>query len=305
MEPANFRPITLESVPLKIFPSVLRNSIFAFQRSNNFIEHEIQKGFIPRLSEILEHNSLMVLIINRARSRQRFLVVTLLDLKNASGEVHHNLICKVLRYHHVPNHILQLIIALLTVFRACIIARDLIPLSFQSDEEYCKVTCLSPLIFNMCFNTVIQYIEAEKCHTFGFSYSNDSGLSFRPIHWFQFADDVVVITGNEKENQLLLNCFTIWCQLAGMTIRVDKFVTFGMRKQSTKSIQFQPKLIKADDSFLYLSAHFDFSASNAMHKSELLEILGSFMSDIDKLSIHPKNKLLLYQRHDLSKLLGI
>ena len=31
IEPANFRPITLESVPFKIFTSALRNSIFAFQ----------------------------------------------------------------------------------------------------------------------------------------------------------------------------------------------------------------------------------------------------------------------------------
>ena len=96
-----------------------------------------------------------------------------------------------------------------------------------------------------------------------------------------------------------------------MKTRVDKCVTFEMRKQSTKSIQFQPKLfinselvppVRADDSFRYLGRHFDFSMSNAMHKSELLEILGSLMSDIDMLPIHPENKLLLYQRHVLSKL---
>ena len=103
MEPANFRPITLESVPLKIFTSALRNSIFAFLSSNNFIEHGIQKGFIPRLSGTLEHTSLMAHIINRARSRQRSLVITLLDLKNAFGEVHHNLIGKVLRYPNMKS----------------------------------------------------------------------------------------------------------------------------------------------------------------------------------------------------------
>ena len=66
MEPANFLPIALESVPLKMFTSALRNSIFAFRRSNNFIEHEIQKGFILKLSGTLEHTSLMAHIINRA-----------------------------------------------------------------------------------------------------------------------------------------------------------------------------------------------------------------------------------------------
>ena len=27
---------------------------------------------------------------------------------------------------------------------------------------------------------------------------------FKPIHWFQFADDAAVVTINERENQLLL-----------------------------------------------------------------------------------------------------
>ena len=68
----------------------------------------------------------------------------------------------------------------------------------------------------MCLNTFIQYIKAEKFRQLAYSNSNDSGLLFRPLHWFQFADDAAVITGDERENQLLLNCFTIWCQWAGM-----------------------------------------------------------------------------------------
>jgi len=42
--------------------------------------------------------------------------------------------------------------------------------------------------------------------------------------------------------------------------------------------------------------------SNEKHKSELVEVLESLMSDIDKLPMHPKNKLLLYQRYILSKI---
>jgi len=115
-DPGNFRPITLESIPLKIFTSALRNSIFDFLRSNNFVEHEIQKGFTPKLSGTLEHTFLMAHIIDRARVRQRSLVITLLDLKNAFGEVHHNLLSEVLRYHHIPIHVQNLIKNLYTGF---------------------------------------------------------------------------------------------------------------------------------------------------------------------------------------------
>ena len=43
-DPANFRPITLESTPLKIFTSCMRDSMFAFLSTNGYTEHRIQKG---------------------------------------------------------------------------------------------------------------------------------------------------------------------------------------------------------------------------------------------------------------------
>jgi hypothetical protein len=63
--------------------------MYSFLNANNFIEHNIQKGFTPNLSGTLEHTAQMANIINKARIKQRSLVITLLDLKNAFGEVHH------------------------------------------------------------------------------------------------------------------------------------------------------------------------------------------------------------------------
>ena len=103
--PANFRPITLVSIPLKLFTSCLHNKIFQFLADNNYIEHIIQKGFTPKLSGALEHTAQMAHIINNARLKQRSLIITLLDLKNAFGEVHHNLKIEVLKYHHILPHI--------------------------------------------------------------------------------------------------------------------------------------------------------------------------------------------------------
>ena len=67
-DPANFRPITLQSVPLKVFTSCLRNAIFNFLSANNYIEQEIQKGFTPGLSGTFEHTAQMAAIINKART---------------------------------------------------------------------------------------------------------------------------------------------------------------------------------------------------------------------------------------------
>ena len=66
-DPSNYRPITLESIPLKIFTSCLRNSIYSFLYANNYIEHHIEKGFTPNLSGTLEHTTSMANVINKAR----------------------------------------------------------------------------------------------------------------------------------------------------------------------------------------------------------------------------------------------
>ena len=45
-------------------------------------------------------------IINDARRRQRSVPITLIDLHNAFGEVHHNLIEFLLKYHHIPDDVI-------------------------------------------------------------------------------------------------------------------------------------------------------------------------------------------------------
>ena len=132
-----------------------------------------------------------------------------------------------------------------------------------------------------------------------------------PIHWFQFADDAAVITGQESENQPLLNRFSLWCQWSDMIIRVDKCSTFGIKKVLTRSAQYLPKLlignrlipsIKIGESFKYLGPFFDFDMCDKEHKSELISLVNELMNEIDLKPLHPKNKLLLYNRYVISKI---
>ena len=309
-EPANFRPITLESIPLKIFTSCLRNKTFQFLADNNYIEQNIQKGFTPKLSGTLEHTAQMANIINTARTKQRSIVITLLDLKNAFGEVHHNLIYEILQYHHIPDHVKNLIRSLYTDFQTSIITEQFNTPFIPIGRGVLQGDCLSPLLFNMSFNTFIQHIKSDNYRQLGFWKLSKIGIPCSPTHWFQFADDAAVISSQEKENQMLLNRFTVWCQWACMIIRVDKCSTFGVKKQLTKSIQYLPKLFinnhlvprtEIGKSFCYLGRYFDYNMSDEEHKSELLDLFNTIMTKIDELPLHPKNKIILYSRYLLSK----
>jgi hypothetical protein len=137
-------------------------------------------------------------IIKKSQIRQRSVVITLLDLKNAFGEVHHNLIQSILDYHHIPEHIKFVIKSLYTDFQTSIITPEFRTPFISVGRVVLQGDCLSPLLFNMCFNTFIQHIKAEKYHQCGFSFK-----LLNPIHWFQFPDDAAVITRQESENQHL------------------------------------------------------------------------------------------------------
>ena len=96
---------------------------------------------------------------------------------------------------------------------------------------------LSPLIFNMCFNTFIQYIKSQKFQQLAIKFK----ANFEPRHWLQFADDASVISGTEHENQILLNAFTRCCQWSMMIIQVDKCKTFYFAKIGSQCKQYLPK----------------------------------------------------------------
>ena len=253
----------------------------------------------------------MANIINKARTKQRSLIITLLDLKNAFGEVHHNLIYEVLDYHYIPNHVKNLIRSLYTDFQTSIITEEFSTPFITVGRGVLQGDCLSPLLFNMTFNTFIQHIKSQKYRQLGFWNTIENGITLNPLHWFQFADDAAVISGGEKENQILLNRFTIWCRWSDMIIRVDKRSTFGIKKQLTKSIQYLPKLfvnncllprVEIGESFRYLGRYFNFNMSDNDHKSEILDTLTDFLNKIDQLPLHPKNKIRLYSQYVLSKI---
>ena len=144
-EPQNLRPITLETVPLKIFLSFPRNRIYEFLKDNNYIESEIQKGFVPKMSGTFEHTYHLTHLISHARKKQRFLTVTLLDLRNAFGEVHHNLIKTVLEYHHLPTDTNTLIQQLYTNFFTCITTDSVRTDFIHVGLGVLQGDCLSPL----------------------------------------------------------------------------------------------------------------------------------------------------------------
>ena len=156
-------------------------------------------------------------MIRDAKLKQKPLVITLLDLKNAFGEVQHSLIYTVLRYHHVPDHFTRdftsIIRSLYDGFQTSVTTKEYTAPFINIEKGVLHSDCLSPLLFNLCINSFIQSIEAKEFEQL--SYRCSKLLS--PNHWLQFADNAIAISATEFEHQTLVNAFCRWCNWAKMT----------------------------------------------------------------------------------------
>ena len=141
---------------------------------------------------------------NDCRIKQRSLVMTVLDLTNALGEVHHRLIPEILKYHHMPDHMQQLIDSFYSNFQTSMLIRNTFQTPFiHVSRCFIHIDCLSPLTFSLCFTKFIQFICDQNLTQLGFKV-----CSLYPIHWVKFVDNAAIITGLENENQILLKHFT-------------------------------------------------------------------------------------------------
>ena len=119
-------------------------------------------------------------------------------------------------------------------------------LLFLFEGVFFRATALV-LYYSACALTFSYNIRQEKCKQLGLSSHDKLDCLFKPIHWFQFVDDAAVVATNESKNQLLWNCFTKWCTWSDMNIRVDKCVTFGIKKFSSRSLQSEHKLFNSNE----------------------------------------------------------
>ena len=268
---------------------------------NKYVESNVQKGFWDNISGCYEHTETFISVINHARRKQCNLVVTLIDLKNAFGEIDHKLLAEVIKYHKVPDH------QLVTDCIISVVTDSYLTSLIKVRRGVLQGGSLSPLLFNLIVNTLISTMKQEKLKYMG--YVNDGGI--QPKIWMQFVDDAAFVAALKRDYQLLFNGFLKWSNCAGLIVRVDKCSVFGINKSKTESAQYQPYVtinperirpIKNGDSFTYLGKDFNFNMNCDHVKENLMKTIREYTNSIDTLPIHPLCKIEICQKYVYSKI---
>jgi len=169
-DPANYTPITLQPVWYKVCSSVYATKMYDFLIRHKYIDTNMQKGFWKGVDGVTEHTEMPSHIIEDAKRNQRSIAIALLDLRNAFREVHHNLIVAAIRYHHLPKEFTDIFVNIYENNFITVAVNTEWTKSIKIDHGVLQGDPNSPLLFNMCFNTLMQTLDQPMYRKLGYTW---------------------------------------------------------------------------------------------------------------------------------------
>ena len=213
--PAKFRPIALTSCVGKLFSSLLRHRWLSFMVDNKYLDATCQKAFMPGIPGCVEHHCKLAGIVSDARKRHRSLAVCWLDLANAYGSVHHELIKFSLCHYHALPCFQQIVGSFYSGLEGMVVTESWSTSLFPLNVGVYQGDPLSVVIFNTVINTLLDTLHSRR----------DCGYSLpdtrHQVNALQFADDTCVVN-TPASAQHLLDLTDTWLQWAGMQVKPAK-----------------------------------------------------------------------------------
>ena len=163
--PGNLRPIALTSTIGKLFHKFIARRMEKYRLANDIIDSSIQKGFLTGINGTMEH---IFSVLEHAKSNGLPLNISFLDLRNAFGSVSHNLIFDVLNHIKIPSFIRSYIVSAYSQLSAFVNTKSWSTPSFPITRGVFQGDTMSPIIFLLTFNPIIQFATRLQCPGFFF-----------------------------------------------------------------------------------------------------------------------------------------
>ena len=155
---------------------------------------------------------------------------------------------------------------------------------------------LSPIIFLLAFNPVIESLQAQK--QFGFEISGDKFITL------PYADDFCLITTNQRTHQRLMNSISNNIESMGMRIKPSKCRTFSIKSGSPSVVDFNFNGVHIPSIFAeeqkYLGKVISYSGKSSDTFELVKEIFREKLENIDQTMVRNEYKLWIYQNYFLN-----
>jgi hypothetical protein len=218
-----------------------------YMRSNQYLNTNIQKAFVPAVPGCIEHYTKLAAAINEAHTCHKSLCVCWVDLANAYGSVHHDLIKFSLNHYHAPPKLRNMVGDFYSGLSVSISTQTgrtkAIPLEvglYQGDP-------LSVTIFNTVMNTYLDGLEKlQKC---AYKFSN----STQSLYMLQYADDTCLVSDGPASCRAMLDFTDKWLLWSQMKAKISKCQALAI--ESSAGRVYNPNLCVAGREIPFAGNH--------------------------------------------------
>ena len=200
-DPLNYRPISLISVPCKIYTNVLNERLCKWLDYNNIIS-DFQNGFRKERS-CLDHIYTLNNIVKNRKNKKQDTFACFVDYKKAFDSVQRDCLWFKLKYLGLHGKILKAIQSLYESVSCSVKVNKSLTDWFPVTTGLKQGCNLSPTLFSMYINDLVQEINQI-----------DSGIVVDDVtvSILMYADDVILLASSESKLQAMLEKLQAWCK---------------------------------------------------------------------------------------------
>jgi hypothetical protein len=297
-EPGHFRPIALTSCIGKVFSSILKHRWLSFMVANRYMDRTVQKAFIPGVPGCIEHSTKLAAALHEAHFKHRSITVCWLDLANAYGSVHHDLIHFALQHYNAPAKLRDIVNNLYCGLQVLITTPDWVscPIPFRTGVY--QGDPFSVVIFNTVMCTMADSLKSMQHLGYKFSGSQ------RALHLLQYADDTCLMGDGPASCKKLLEGVERWLDWSGMRAKVPKCHSMALQASTSKTcdpklcLYGQPIHFIGNQAIRFLGTTIQVPSDPHTSRENLSTKLKTMLEKVDAVPITCHQKLLLQSAPD-------
>ena len=245
--PNNFRPIVSLNIITRLFNRIIGFRLYNYLFDNVIIDGTIQRGLISNRNGVLENTLLLKNTFLHAKTNEKPLTVTFLDIKKAYNSIKLETILFACKKYNIPDYLTNYLKHYYLNIKTNIYMNKETSDYFKWNNGILQGCSLANIIFIMCFNLVIAEInERFKDVLTDYSY-NDK------IFMLAFVDDLVIFTKTKTQmNEVLKVAYDI-IENCGMEINKSKSQYYDINTPDDDSPVVNDIIrLKEDEPFRYL-----------------------------------------------------